>query len=106
MSQAFPTHKQYIAQIRAQLKAEYPEVSAEQPDLLEGCVAIQTDEGTWLQHLGHLIKQGVTAEQQVLDTLHPRQLDALKSVYAPYGSLDRYIPARFRTYRGLDPITV
>ena len=104
MSQAFPTHKQFIAQVRGKLKAEYPEIAEQEPECLEDCVTLNTDEGTWLRHLGDLIKKGVPAEQQVLDTLHPRQLDALRSVYAPFESLNWYVPARFRTHKGLDPI--
>jgi hypothetical protein len=104
VSQKFPTHKQFKDQIRAELKAEYPEVAKQQPDLLEDTVALQTDEGAWLRHLGNLIRKGVPAEQPVLDTLHPRQLDALRSVYAPFESLTWYIPARFRTHKGLEPL--
>lgn len=103
MSQQFPTHKQFIAQTRARLRSEYPDAAQKERELLEDCVALNTDEGAWLRHLGDLIKGGVKGELQVLDTLTDRQLDALKSVYAPYESLSWYVPAEHRLYGGTDP---
>lgn len=104
MSKAFPTHKQFIAETRARLRAEYPDAAKNERGLLEDCVAMNTDTGAWLRHLGDLITKGVKAEVPVLDTLTADQLYSLRKIYAPLGALDWYIPARMRTHVGLDPI--
>jgi len=94
MSQAFPTHRQFIIATRAALRKEYPEG---EPENIEACVQVQTTKQAWLTHLGRLLAQGVPATVSTLDTLTIDQLVTLKRDEAPYEALDWYIPRQFRT---------
>lgn len=106
MSQQFPTYRQFVAQVRDRLKREYPTAAKQERAMFEDCVKMQTEETLWLNHLACKIDAGTKPELQVLDTLTPDQLYNLRKHYAPRGSLDFYIPAKMRTYKGLDPLVV
>jgi hypothetical protein len=99
MSQAFPTHRQFIEQVSARMKVEYPD---ERGEGLNDCIKMQSTEEIWLTFLGKLIKDGVAAEQPVLDTLNRDQLYNLKKHYAPFESLQWYIPREFRNHKSYD----
>jgi hypothetical protein len=101
MSQIFPTHRQFEARVRTRIRTEYPDADRES---VESCVQMQASVAQWLRHLGNLIEQGVKPESRVLDTLAPGQLYDLTQTFAPRESLRWYIPAIYRTHRGLDPV--
>lgn len=101
MSQTFPTHRQFEAQVRTRIRTEYPDADRKS---VESCVQMQASVAQWLRHLGNLIEQGAKPELRVLDALTPGQLYDLTQTFAPRESLSWYIPAIYRTHRGLDPI--
>ncbi len=97
MSHLFPTQKQMVRQVTDRLRKEHPETYRNQPALFRECVAMQTDEGSWLRYLGDQIRAGVAPYLPALDAMADPQLRALREVYAPPGALDWYIPRELRT---------
>ena len=96
MSATFPTLKQFVGIQRSELNAEYPDGYREDRGAFEDTLKMRTTETAWMAIWVAAIDAGRKPELSALDTLTEDQLYNLRKHYAPVGSLDWYIPVRFR----------